>query len=146
MACLKFMHVYSDYQSFHNLEVSKTPQEVGHNSRPYKDSRVHSGFKKNKQTMTTQKIVFTNSRCTVFKCHKHLCLHCKQFQPPKNTTFHYVCPQFPMHFWYSSTATFTELYIFAVYVMWPNICVLKSHKIWIACCSKIETICPFQES
>ena len=36
----------------HNLEVSKTPYEVGHNSRPNKNSRVHSGFKQtNKQCL-----------------------------------------------------------------------------------------------
>ena len=131
----------------HNLGVSK--KSLRHNSRTNKDSRVHSGFKQTNNT--NSKNFLYNSCCIVFKSHKHLCLHCKQFQLPKNTTFHYVCPQFSMYFHcvfgiYQLQHSLNYTYIFAVCVMWPNICVLKSHKIWIACCSKKETICPFQES
>ena len=95
----------------HNLGVSK--KSLRHNSRTSKDSRVHSGFKQTNNT--NSKNLIYNSCCIVFKSHKHLCLHCKQFQLQKTTTFHYVCPQFfnvlPLRFWYLSTATFTELYV-----------------------------------
>ena len=133
----------------HNLGVSKTPQEIGHNSRPNKDSEVHT-LDLNKQTMPTQKIAFTTLAVQYSRVTNTYACTANSSNCQKTQLFTLQFPisnLLPLRFQYSSTATFTELYIHICSVchVAKQLCT-ESHKIWVAYCSKIQTICPFQDS
>ena len=111
------------YNLIINLFIIQTPQEVRHKSRTNKDSRVHSGFK---QTMPTQKLSLHLLLYSIQES-QTLMLALQIVPTAKKHNFSLCMSQCSStEFKYSSTATFTELYVFAVCVMWPNICVLKS--------------------